>query len=86
MSWKPASGKGKLVSWIVMHKAYHPGFEDMLPYNVALVQLAEGPFFLTNVTGIDNDDLRCDMDLTVDFQPVSEEITLPRFQPAGNTA
>ena len=47
--WERASGKGHLVSWVVYHTAYHPGFESRLPYNVALVELAEGPRLLTNI-------------------------------------
>ena len=47
--WERASGKGTLVSWVVYHTAYHPAFEARLPYNVALVQLAEGPRLLTNI-------------------------------------
>ena len=48
--WECASGRGKLLSWVVYHQAYHPAFESRLPYNVALVQLDEGPRLLTNVT------------------------------------
>lgn len=48
--WERASGQGTLVSWVVYHTAYHPAFEARLPYNVALVQLAEGPRLLTNMT------------------------------------
>jgi uncharacterized OB-fold protein len=47
--WERASGKGRLVSWVVYHTAYHPAFENRLPYNVALVELAEGPRLLTNI-------------------------------------
>ena len=49
MKWERASGKGRLVSWVVYHTAYHPAFESRLPYNVALVELAEGPRLLTNI-------------------------------------
>ena len=34
---------------VVYHTAYHPAFESRLPYNVALVQLEEGPRLLTNI-------------------------------------
>ena len=47
--WERASGKGRVVSWVVYHTAYHPAFESRLPYNVALVELAEGPRLLTNI-------------------------------------
>lgn len=48
-NWVRASGKGKLVSWIVYHQAYAPAFEARLPYNVAIVELDEGPRLLTNI-------------------------------------
>lgn len=48
-AWERASGKGRLVSWVVYHTAYHPAFEGRLPYNVALVELDEGPRLLTNI-------------------------------------
>ncbi|MDE1947261.1 MAG: OB-fold domain-containing protein [Burkholderiales bacterium] len=47
--WERASGEGRLLSWVVYHQAYHPAFESRLPYNVALVELDEGPRLLTNV-------------------------------------
>lgn len=47
-----ASGKAELVSWVRYHTTPHPGFADKLPYNVAVVELAEGPRTVTNLTGI----------------------------------
>ena len=49
--WKPASGRGKLVSWVVYRIAYAPHLEDRLPYNVAIVELAEGPRMISNIIG-----------------------------------
>ena len=52
-SWKYeyASGNAVLVSWIVYHKAYHPSFDSRVPYNVAVVELREGPRLITNIVG-----------------------------------
>lgn len=47
-----ASGKATVVSWVVYHVAFHPAFEGRLPYNVAIVQLAEGPRMVTNLTNL----------------------------------
>lgn len=44
-----ASGRGRLVSWVVYHTAYHDWFADRLPYNVAIVELEEGPRLITNL-------------------------------------
>lgn len=50
--WEHASGAGEVVSWVVYHVAFHEAFKDRLPYNVALVELAEGPRLITNLTNI----------------------------------
>lgn len=47
--WDRASGRGRLLSWVVYHTAYHEAFASRLPYNVALVELEEGPRLITNM-------------------------------------
>jgi len=47
--WTAASGRGRVVSWVIYHHAYHEAFRDRLPYNVALVELDEGPRLITNI-------------------------------------
>jgi len=47
--WTEASGKGRVVSWVIYHHAYHEAFKAKLPYNVALVELDEGPRLITNI-------------------------------------
>ena len=45
----PANGRAKLLSWVIYHTAFHDAFKDRVPYNVALVELEEGPRLMTNV-------------------------------------
>ena len=49
----------------------------------AIVELAEGPRIATNIVGVEPDpqNLRCDMDVEVVFEDLTETITLPKFQP-----
>jgi uncharacterized protein len=49
LRWERASGRARLVSWVVYHTAYHEAFASRLPYNVALVELEEGPRLITNM-------------------------------------
>ena len=42
-AWMPVSGVGKIYSFVVFHRVYHPAFAQDVPYVVALVELAEGP-------------------------------------------
>src|SRR4051812_19124125 len=48
LKWEQAAGGGKLISWVVYHIAYNEAFKDKLPYNVAVVELDEGPRLITN--------------------------------------
>ncbi len=50
--WETASGRGKVVSWVVYHHAYHEAFKVRLPYMVAVVELAEGPRLITNIVNL----------------------------------
>ena len=79
--WVTVSGRGKLYTWTIIHQRYHPGFIEEIPYNVAIVELYEGPRLLTNIVDCSNDDLSVGMELEVTFDDVTDDITLPRFKP-----
>jgi uncharacterized protein len=79
--WAPASGRATLHSWVIFHQVYHPGFADRVPYNVAVVELEEGPRITTNVIGCEPDQLRAGMPLRVSFETVAEGLALPKFRP-----
>ncbi|GAA0988412.1 OB-fold domain-containing protein [Acrocarpospora macrocephala] len=51
--WEAMSGRGTVFSSVVFHQVYHPAFADRVPYNVAMVELDEGPLIMTNVVGTD---------------------------------
>lgn len=84
LSWEPMSGKGRLHSWVRFHKAYLPGFEDNLPYPVALVELVEGPRLISHIKGLDYSKFRSGLELTVDFDDVAADLTLPVFRPLAS--
>ncbi|MGD9895376.1 MAG: Zn-ribbon domain-containing OB-fold protein [Dehalococcoidia bacterium] len=81
LAWVPASGRATLFTYAVMHQKYHPGFYDDLPYNIAVVELDEGPRLNTNIIGIANEELRVGMPLQVTFEDVGEGVRLPKFTP-----
>lgn len=62
-----------------------PGFEDDVPYAIAVVQLEEGPRMMSNIVGVENtpENLVLDMPLEVVFEDATEEITIPKFKPAN---
>jgi uncharacterized OB-fold protein len=81
-TWEPVSGRGQVFSFTVVHQVYDPGFRDSVPYNVAVVELAEGPRMVTNLTGIANEQIRVGMPVRVAYDDVTDEFTLARFAPA----
>jgi len=81
LAWVQASGRATLFTYGIMHQQYHPGFAGQLPYNIAVVQLDEGPRLNTNIVGMPNDQLRVGMQLEVTFEPVSDSVWLPKFRP-----
>lgn len=81
--WVESSGKGRVFSFVTYHRLYNKGWQDELPYVVAIIELAEGARLLSNVIDIAPDDVACDMAVEVMFDDVTDDVTLPRFRPAG---
>ena len=67
----------------MFHKLYHPSFAQDIPYNVAFIELAEGPRIIANVVGTPNKDITIGMPVEVTFEDVTPEISIPRFRKAG---
>ena len=81
-AWVKLSGRGTVFSWIVVHKSQHPAFWGD-PFNVAIVELEEGPRLHTNLIDVDLAAIRIGLPVEVVFEKQDDEITLPKFRPAG---
>ncbi len=80
--WVKLSGRGKVYSFIIYRTAFHPAFQDDIPYVVAIVQLDEGPRMESNILGCKVEDVRIDMPVEVFFDDVSDKVSVPKFRPA----
>jgi len=78
--WSDLSGRGEVFSYVVFHQLYNKAFEKDIPYNVAMVQLEEGPRMFSNVVDVANDAVKVGAKLEVTFDPVTPEITIPKFK------
>lgn len=83
-TWKRLSGKGRVNSWVVFHQAYFSSLKDDIPYNVAEVELDEGPRLLTNLVDVSNDKIEAGMVVEIVFDDVTENVTLAKFRPVQN--
>ncbi len=81
--WIALSGRGTVFSTIVFHQIYHQGFAGDAPYNVSLIQLEEGPRMFSNVVGIAPSDVKVGDAVAVFSDPISADVSLPRFRLAA---
>lgn len=72
LSWTDSSGRGSLVSWIVVH-----GDDASV---VGLVELEEGPWLHARLVDVDTTTLSVGDAFEVDFEPAGTE-TIPVFRP-----
>ena len=79
LEWRQASGRGRISTWTVVHKAWFPAFTEDIPYNVVQVELEEGPRLTANVIGLPNERLKVGLPVVIDF----DDVTLPRFRPVA---
>ncbi len=81
VEWTKVRGRGLVYSFTVCHRPA-PGFENDVPYNIALVELDEGVRLMSTIVDCPLEDLRIGMAVEVVFDDVTAEVTLPRFRPA----
>ena len=77
IAWKEASGRGTIYSFIINHQVSHPGFAAVVPYNIVVVELAEGPRLMSNYVGA-NEELVVDMAVQVVFEAVGG-VVVPKW-------
>lgn len=82
VAWSEVSGRGKVFSFVIYDRVYHPSFEADVPYVVALIELEEGPRLISNVVGIAPSEVRCEMKVRVVFDDMPGGASVPKFAPA----
>ncbi len=81
LGWVRASGLGRVHTYTVIHRAFHPGFAEEVPYVAAVIELDEGVRLLSNLAGVDPQDVHVGMPVEVFFEEVTPDVTLPKFRP-----
>ena len=84
MEWTTVSGTGTLETYVINHRPAR-GFQDEAPYVIAVVTLDEGPRLMTNLVNVaaEPEQLPVDMAVEIVYDDVTDEITLPKFQPVA---
>ncbi len=74
-----ACGRGTIYSF-VLH--YHPSIPPFPPgHPVAVIELEEGTRLITDLVGIEPEDVEIGLPVEVEFNRVDDELVLPQFRP-----
>jgi uncharacterized OB-fold protein len=79
LEWARSSGRATLYSYALMHKVYDEAFAADVPYNIAVVETEEGVRLTSQV--VDADALEIGMPLEVTFEPLGDDVAIPKFRP-----
>jgi len=83
LEWVKVSGRGKIYSYTVVYSYAPTEFSEDTPYVVAVIDLQEGVRMMSNIVGCPPEKVKCDMEVEVVFDDVTQEITLPKFKPVS---
>lgn len=81
VEWRDAAGTGEVYAVSVMHKTGMGRDPGDGPYAVAVVELDEGVRLLTNVVGIEPDEVAVGAAVQVSWHELSDGRKLPMFTP-----
>src|SRR5665213_2975487 len=77
--WVEATGQGTIYTFVIVREAIRRGWEELVPYVVAVIDLDEGPKFVTNVVNKDPDSVAIGMRGKIVFTPMNDAMMLPVF-------
>lgn len=78
------SGEGTVYSWTIVTHPVLPLTAPWTPYNVALIQLAEGPRMISTIADMADNAFKSGMHVTIDWVKIDDTVTLPVFRAADD--
>jgi uncharacterized OB-fold protein len=79
--WIKAGGRGQIYTFAVARQPLRRGWEDAVPYVVAVVEIDEGPRVLSNIVNVAPERVRIGMVVELMFEQLEGGGNLPVFQP-----
>ncbi|WP_127806015.1 Zn-ribbon domain-containing OB-fold protein [Hydrogenophaga sp. NH-16] len=80
VEWVDACGTGTIYSFTIARRPAGPAFKADTPYVVAVIDLDEGARMMTNIVTDDVEAVRIGQRVTVQYDDVTDEVTLPKFR------
>ena len=81
LEFRPSAGTGEIYALTVQVAGPPSGFEDRLPYVIAVIRLDEGVQLMSNIVGLNRESAKVGDRVTVDFETAEDGATvLPVFR------
>lgn len=81
-AFERVTGRGRVWSWVIAHPPVLPAFADKVPYNVVVVELAEGVRMIGTLLDARHPEIGEGMEVVVDFEDVEPGVALPAWRRA----
>jgi uncharacterized protein len=83
LGWAALSGRGRVFTYTIVHHPIGP-LHEHVPYNVVSVALDEDPEIrvVSNAIDVAPDGIHLGMPVVVTWEPVRDDLSLPRFRRA----
>jgi len=81
-TWTRVSGRGRIYSWIVVHRSVDPVWQARTPFVTGIIELEEGMGVLVPglILGMAPDAIEEAMPVHVEFEQTDAETTVPRWR------
>ena len=81
IEWIKASGRGKIYTFTIVCNYAPTEFAQDVPYVVAVIRLEEGVQLMSNIVDCAPEQVKCDMEVEVVWDKVTDDFVLPKFKP-----
>lgn len=77
---RPAKGKGRIVSYSLVHRPNDPAFNNEVPIALVEVELEEGAILIARIVGVQSEHIRSGLAVEVPPPEVATSYPLPVFR------
>jgi hypothetical protein len=67
------SGRGKVISYTIVHSGLSENFKHQVPYIIAIIELKEGPRITAQLVDLDFEDLKIGLEVESIFRKIDED-------------
>lgn len=85
IEWQEVEGRGRVFSWTIVRRPFHPDYRSDLPITVALIELDEagGIRLISRLVEMGQGTPHIGMPVEVAFERAADGVVLPVFKPTG---